>query len=185
MAEPHVISALKAKQDEIKKRISALKKEIKAQRTELEAVTKVMRMFEATPRTEGNRLFKRGTVSRLIFDALRANPEGLDAHQLADFIIKEEGFDSNDRDGRNHPPALHDGHVSVCGPRTGFAGSQRQGTSMAVSTLRLSITLLSLFSRVLMRRRPPKGTLAKKQNRAKSYARKKEPAGIRVCWVLL
>ena len=93
MSEPHVISALKAKQDEIKKRISALKKEIKAQRNELETVTKVMRMFEATPRTEGNRLFKRGTVSRLIFDALRANPEGLDTHQLAAFIIKEEGFD--------------------------------------------------------------------------------------------
>ena len=47
MSEPHVISALKAKQDEIKKRISALKKEIKAQRNELETVTKVMRMFEA------------------------------------------------------------------------------------------------------------------------------------------
>ena len=52
MSEPHVISALKAKQEEIKKRISALKKEIKAQRNELETVTKVMRMFEATPRTE-------------------------------------------------------------------------------------------------------------------------------------
>ena len=96
MAESHVISALKAKQEEIKKRISALKKEIKAQRNELETVTKVMRMFEATPRTEGNRLFKRGTVSRLIFDALRANPDGLDTHQLAAIIIKEEGFDAND-----------------------------------------------------------------------------------------
>jgi hypothetical protein len=96
MAESHVISALKATQDEIKKRISALKKEIKAQRNELETVTKVMRMFEATPRTEGNRLFKRGTVPRLIFDALRANPDGLDTHQLAAIIIKEEGFDAND-----------------------------------------------------------------------------------------
>jgi hypothetical protein len=96
MAESHVISALKAKQEEIKKRISALKKEIKARRNELETVTKVMRMFEATPGTEGNRLFKRGTVSRLIFDALRANPEGLDTHQLAAVIIKEEGFDAND-----------------------------------------------------------------------------------------
>ena len=47
-------------------------------------------------RTEGNRLFKRGTVSRLIFDALRANPEGLDTHQLAAIIIKEAGFDPND-----------------------------------------------------------------------------------------
>ena len=55
-----------------------------------------MRMFEATPRTEGNRLFKRGTVSRLIFDALRTNPDGLDTHQLAAIIIKEEGFDPND-----------------------------------------------------------------------------------------
>ena len=96
MSEPHVISALKAKQEEIKKRISALKKEIKAQRNELETVTKVMRMFEATPRTEGNRLFKRGTIARLIFDALRANPEGVDTHQLAAIIIKEEGFDAND-----------------------------------------------------------------------------------------
>ena len=94
MAEPHAISALKAKQEEIKKRIFALKKEIKAQRNELKTVTKVMRMFK--DRTEGNRLFKRGTVSRLIFDALRANPEGLDTHQLAAIIIKEAGFDPND-----------------------------------------------------------------------------------------
>ena len=96
MAEPHAISALKAKQEEIKKRIFALKKEIKAQRNELKTVTKVMRMFKETLRTEGNRLFKRGTVSRLIFDALRANPDGLDTHQLAAIIIKEEGFDAND-----------------------------------------------------------------------------------------
>jgi hypothetical protein len=55
-----------------------------------------MRMLEATPRAEGNRLFKRGTVSKLIFDALRANPEGLDTHQLAAIIIKEKGLDAND-----------------------------------------------------------------------------------------
>ena len=96
MAESHVISALKAKQEEIKKRISSLKKEIKAQRSELETVIKVMRMFKATLRTEGNRLFKRGTLPRLIFDALRANPEGSDTHQLAAIIAKEEGFDPND-----------------------------------------------------------------------------------------
>ena len=49
MAEPHVISALKAKQDEIKKRISNLKKEIKACRNDLETVTRVMRISRQRP----------------------------------------------------------------------------------------------------------------------------------------
>jgi len=93
MAESHVISALKAKQEEIKKRISNLQKEIKVCRDELEAVTKTLRVFEPTPRTGGNRLFRRGDVPRLIFDALRENPEGLDADQLSAIVIEEEGFD--------------------------------------------------------------------------------------------
>ena len=92
MAKSHVISALKAKEEEIKKRISNLKKEIKVCREELEAVTKTLRVFEPTHRTGGNRLFRRGDVPRLIFDALWENPEGLDADQLAAIVIEEEGF---------------------------------------------------------------------------------------------
>ncbi len=96
MADSHVVGGLKAKQEEIKKRISSLKKEIKICRDELEAVNRTLRIFVAAPRTGGNRLFRRGDMPRLILDALRANPEGLDIDQLAGIVIDQEGFDAAD-----------------------------------------------------------------------------------------
>src|SRR3974390_2772727 len=98
MAESHVVSGLKAKQKEIKRRIADLKKEIKICRDELEAVTKTLRVFEPTYRTGGNRLFRRGDVPKLVFDALRENPDGLDVDQLAAIAIEQEGFDPNDQE---------------------------------------------------------------------------------------
>jgi hypothetical protein len=44
MAETHIVSGLRAKQEEIKKRISDLKREIKVSQDELAAVSKTLRL---------------------------------------------------------------------------------------------------------------------------------------------
>jgi hypothetical protein len=98
MADSHVISGLRAKEEEIKKRISGLRKEIKDCRDDLEAVRKALRIFGESWRAGGSRLFRRGEMTRIVFDALRANPEGLDVDQLAAIVIEREGFDSNDQE---------------------------------------------------------------------------------------
>jgi len=57
MAEPHVISGLKAKQEEIKKRISDLKKLVREAQQELSTISKTLRIFGENPRTGGDKLF--------------------------------------------------------------------------------------------------------------------------------
>jgi chaperonin cofactor prefoldin len=59
MAEAHVISAIKAKEEEIKRRIVSLKREIKDSQEDLETVRKTLRIFEPENRNGGNRLFRR------------------------------------------------------------------------------------------------------------------------------
>lgn len=96
MAESHVVSALKAKQEEIRKRISDLRKEIKVCQDELAAVSKTLRIFGENPRTGRDKLFRRGELPCIIFDALREAPEGLDVDQVAAAVIKAEGIETDD-----------------------------------------------------------------------------------------
>jgi hypothetical protein len=37
-------------------------------------------------------------MSKIVFDALRANPEGLDVDQLAAIVLEQEGFDPQDQE---------------------------------------------------------------------------------------
>lgn len=96
MADFHVVSGLKAKQEEIRKRISDLKREIKVSQDELAAVSKTLRLFGENYRTGGDRLFRRGDLPRIVFDALRENPEGLNVDQLAAIAMQDEGIDASD-----------------------------------------------------------------------------------------
>jgi hypothetical protein len=96
MAETHVVSGLRAKQEEIRRRISMLKREIAAHQSELEAIRKTLLIFEPRKNDGGNRLFRKGDLPRLIFDALRGNREGLDVDQLAGIVAEREGFDASD-----------------------------------------------------------------------------------------
>jgi hypothetical protein len=98
MAEPHVVSGLKAKEEEIKKRIISLKREIKARQDDLDAIRKSLRIFGENWRAGGSRLFRRGEMTKIVFDALRTNPEGLDVDQLAAIVIETEGFDPQDQE---------------------------------------------------------------------------------------
>ena len=96
MAEPHVISGLKAKQEEIKKRISDLKKEVRSAQLELSTISKTLRIFGENPRTGGDKLFRRGELPRIIFDALREARGGMDVEQIASAVIKAEGIEADD-----------------------------------------------------------------------------------------
>jgi hypothetical protein len=96
MAESHVISGLKAKQEEIKKRISDLKKEVRSAQLELSTVSKTLRIFGENPRTGGDKLFRRGELPRIIFDALREAKGGLDIEEIAGAVMKAEGIEVDD-----------------------------------------------------------------------------------------
>ncbi len=101
MAESHVVSGLRAKEEEIKKKISSLRKEIKECQDDLTAVRKALRIFGETWRAGGSRLFRRGEMNKIVLDALRTNPEGLDVDQLASFGVEREGFDPEDQETVN------------------------------------------------------------------------------------
>jgi hypothetical protein len=98
MADTHVVSGLKAKEEEIKRRILGLRKEIKGCQDDLEAIRKALRIFGESWRAGGSRLFRRGEMNRIVFEALRTNPEGLDVDQLAAIVIGHEGFDPEDKE---------------------------------------------------------------------------------------
>ncbi len=93
----HVISGLKAKQHDIRRRISDLENEIKACRADLVAISESLRIFgdpEAYVRPQA--MFGRGDLSRTIFGALRASPDGLDVRALTQIVGQANKFDMND-----------------------------------------------------------------------------------------
>jgi len=97
MSEPHVVTGLKAKQHEIRRRISELENEIKSCRTDLVAISEALRIFgdpEAYAKPEA--LFGRGDLARTIFGALRGSPEGLDVYALAEIVAKANSLDMSD-----------------------------------------------------------------------------------------
>jgi hypothetical protein len=93
----HVISGLKTKQWEIRRRISELENQIKACRLDLIAISEALRIFgdpEAYVKPEA--LFGRGDLSRTIFGALRTNPDGLDTRALAETVMQANEFNMDD-----------------------------------------------------------------------------------------
>lgn len=97
MAESHIISGLKAKQHEIRRRISELEDEIKVCRCDLVSISETLRIFgDPDAYVKPEALFSRGDLARTIFDALRGSPEGLDLRQLTDIVAKANNLDLND-----------------------------------------------------------------------------------------
>jgi hypothetical protein len=97
MGEPHVISGLKAKQHEIRRRIWELENDIKACRVDLVSISEALRIFgdpEAYVKPEA--LFSRGDLARTIFGALRTSPDGLDVAALTGIVAKANNLDMND-----------------------------------------------------------------------------------------
>jgi hypothetical protein len=72
MVEFHVVSGLKAKQEEIRRRISELEKQIQTCRGDLRTILEALSIFGKPERyAKGDRLFGRGESSKTILDALR------------------------------------------------------------------------------------------------------------------
>jgi len=95
MSDTHVVSGLKAKQHEIRLRISELESEIKSCRLDLVSISETLRIFgdpEAYAKPEA--LFGRGDLARTIFDALRGSPDGLDVRALTGIVAN--ALDMND-----------------------------------------------------------------------------------------
>src|SRR3974390_3002506 len=93
----HVISGLKAKQIDIRRRISDLENEIKACRADLVAISESLRIFgDPEAYAKPKAMFERGDLSRIIFGALRASMDGLDARALAEIVAQANNFDMND-----------------------------------------------------------------------------------------
>jgi hypothetical protein len=97
MSESHVISGLKVKQYEIRRRISELEDEIKVCRTDLVSISETLRIFgDPDAYVKPEALFSRGDLARTIFDALRGSLEGLDLHQLTEIVAKANNLDMDD-----------------------------------------------------------------------------------------
>ena len=94
MAESHVVSGLKAKQDEIRRQIRDLEKKLKDCRADLHTISDALRIFgDPQKYAKEYRLFDRGERARIIFDALREAPSGLDTKELAVIVMKAKGLD--------------------------------------------------------------------------------------------
>lgn len=103
MAEPHAITTLRRKREEIESVIASYEAKLDEARRDLSAVNTTLRLFEpnADPETlpvcgEGWRRFKKGEVVRLCLTALAAESL-LSTRELAVRIIRAKGLDEGDR----------------------------------------------------------------------------------------
>jgi hypothetical protein len=102
MADTHVVTALKAKREAIRKAIIEYEEKLKEARFEFITITDALKVFGEKPGSYRaskyqNRLFRRGCLQRALFNGLREAQDGLDTVQLVDIAIKENGLDASDR----------------------------------------------------------------------------------------
>ena len=103
MADPHAISILRRKRDEIESAISAYERRIKDAQRDLSAVNATLRLFELSGDTQQfpvyvdlSRLFKRFEMVRLAKAAL-AEEGPLDTRELALRVMRAKGLDESDK----------------------------------------------------------------------------------------
>lgn len=99
---PQVLNTLKSKADKIAAYIASLEQEIERARSALAHVNATIVLFEKPDANsvqpalmDVNRLFKRREVSTLCKEALQSGP--MDTRELALWVIRNKGFDENDR----------------------------------------------------------------------------------------
>ncbi len=105
MAEPHVLSALKAKRAEIAGLIEHYQQAINQARADLIHIDATLRIFGyaddpgAIPAKHAvtANLFGRGELQRTIFDLLRAAPDGMTCAALSEAIIVRKGWKTGDK----------------------------------------------------------------------------------------
>ena len=95
MAEPHVISALRAKRAELSGDLIAAQKRLEKLRDDLDAVDRTLRVFDPRQHPEkirpvvkrkGDRMFGYGECTRAILNALRDAPEPMTTAELAERV---------------------------------------------------------------------------------------------------
>jgi hypothetical protein len=106
MADPQVLTTLRAKQAEIETYIADCEKRLGQARADLAHVNATIRLFETT-RDETTqfpvyarlaKIFARGELLRLCREAIGASPDGaLDTRQLAAHVMAAKGFDATDK----------------------------------------------------------------------------------------
>jgi hypothetical protein len=106
MADPHVISALRARRAEVAGRIDALERDLAQQRANLIHLDSVLRLFqprrdptEIRPKrsVHRNRYFATGELARLCREAFRDAPGPLTTADIVASVIAAKGFDAGDR----------------------------------------------------------------------------------------
>jgi hypothetical protein len=103
MAEPHIITTLRAKRDELDRIISSYEGALAAARRDFASVNETLQLFErdSTPAAYPSRLsivrmFKRGELFDLCKISLVQAPEGLDTRELSRAVIRAKEMDEND-----------------------------------------------------------------------------------------
>ena len=104
MAESSTVTILRNKVDEIDTRIRAYEREIEIARKNLVAVQMTLAVFQTTDGTPYHaqkpislaKLYRRGELPGVIFEALRAAPEGLDTRELAGVCLRHRDLDTDD-----------------------------------------------------------------------------------------
>jgi hypothetical protein len=106
MADPHVISALRAKRAEVAGLIDSLERQIAQCRANLIHLDAVLRLYqperdptEIKPKrsVHRNRYFAQGELARLCLEAFRDAPELLPVPDIVERVIAAKGFDAGDR----------------------------------------------------------------------------------------
>ncbi len=103
MADPHILTTLRAKRDDIQAAIEAYEAKIEAAKRDLAAVNAVLRLYEMDGErrefptyVDLGRLWKRGEISAVCRQALEQ--EGpLDTRDLAVRVIRAKGLDEGDK----------------------------------------------------------------------------------------
>jgi len=106
MADPHVISALRAKRAEVAGLIDSLERQIAQCRANLIHLDAVLRLYqperdptEIKPKrsVHRNRYFAAGELARLCLEAFRDAAEPLSVPDIVGCVIAAKGFDAGDR----------------------------------------------------------------------------------------
>jgi hypothetical protein len=102
MADLIVVSQLRQKRKEIEAAIHELEVRIRDARADLSTINSALAIFgsgagEPKKYLEPHYLFHSGELIRIIYDALREAPDGLDTSQLADLAMEHKGYNPEDR----------------------------------------------------------------------------------------
>src|ERR1700728_1888086 len=106
MADPHIISALRAKRAELDGLINSLEHQIEQHRADLIHIDGALRLYLPGYDPTGirpkhlyrrNRYFARGELARLCFGAFRIAVEPLTVADIVAHVVDAKGFDPGDR----------------------------------------------------------------------------------------